>query len=620
MTNGFAILQVVFGLGLVVFVHELGHFIAARLCKVDVRVFSLGFGPPLISFMRGGTRYQVALVPIGGFVAMSGEHPGERRGPAQPGDVLAKSVGQRFFIYSAGVLMNLLFAVVLLPILFWVGVPFTRPMFGEPTPGGPAWKAGLVAGTTVLEVAGTRVFDFGQITSEVALADAGEIDLLVQEPGASAPRRIFVVAEQGPDGFRVLDVDPPFDPEHRLFVAQGSIAALAGLSNDDRLMAVVGQPAGLTVVRQLARAVAPGRDLELVVANASGEERQVALDLEWEPGLGSPLIGVAPLANRVVAVRGGGPFAELVEGVSAGPTRDEATLRLTFVRGRVVGDADDLLDALLFESAGATTLVRGDGEAIDATAAFEAHVAARGDLVRAASDIALVPDLATSFVRPREGDAALAAGIATGDRIVEIGGESVANWDELIAAVRSGVDGGGLVELVCERRTADGVVKTRHSVTPRPSAWADIGFELGSARYVHRTTSPSEALSAGLASARKNFEDVWLALRRIATAEISSRNIGGVISMSVISYHTAKEGPSKLLFFLCILSINLAVINVLPVPVLDGGHLLFLIVEKLKGAPVSERVLGYSQMVGFVMIVSLVVYVTWNDLQRWVLG
>lgn len=620
MTNGFAILQVVFGLGLVVFVHELGHFIAARLCKVDVRVFSLGFGPPLISFVRGGTRYQIALVPIGGFVAMSGEHPGERKGPAQPGDVLAKSVGQRFFIYSAGVLMNLLFAVVLLPILFWVGVPFTRPMFGEPTPGGPAWKAGLVAGTTVLEVGGTRVFDFGQITSEVALADAGEIELLVQEPGASAPRRVAVLAEQGPEGFRELDVSAPFDPEHRLFVAEGGIAARAGLSNEDRLRAVVGQPAGLTVVRQLARAVAPDRDLELVVVNASGEERRVALALEWAPGLGAPLIGVAPLGNRVVAVRGGGPFADLVHGLVGDHTRSAESLRLATVRGRVVGDADDLLDALLSQSAGATTVVRGEGEAIDATAAFEAHVAARGDLVRAASDIALVPDLATSFVRPREGDAAQEAGIATGDRIVEIGGESVANWDDLIAAVRSGVDAGGSVELVCERRTADGVVETRHAVTPRPSAWADIGFELGSARYVHRTTSPGEALNAGLASARKNFEDVWLALRRIATAEISSRNIGGVISMSVISYHTAKEGPSKLLFFLCILSINLAVINVLPVPVLDGGHLLFLIVEKLKGAPVSERVLGYSQMVGFVMIVSLVVYVTWNDLQRWVLG
>jgi regulator of sigma E protease len=616
MTNGLAILQVVFGLGLVVFVHELGHFIAARLCKVDVRIFSLGFGPPLISFVRGGTRYQIALVPIGGFVAMAGEHPGERKGPAQPGDVLAKSVGQRFFIYSAGVLMNLLFAVVLLPVLFWVGVPFTRPMFGEPTPGGPAWKAGLVAGTEVLEVGGTRVFDFGQITSEVALADAGAIELLVKEPGASSPRIVAVEAEQGPDGFRELDVAAPLDPEQRLYVAPDGIAARSGLSNDDRLRGVVGQPAELSVVRQLARAVTPDRDLEIVVANASGEERRVALDLEWAPGLGAPLIGVAPLANRVVAVRGGGPFAALVDSLGS----SEEKVRLVTARGQAIGDADDLLDTLLGDASGATTLVRVNGTTVDATAAFEEHVTSRGSAVLAANDIALSNDLSTSFVRPRVGDAAAEAGLAIGDRVVSIGGVAVASWDDLIAAVRTSVDRGGPIALVCERRTADGVTEETFSVTPRPSAWADIGFELGSARYVHRTTSPSEALSAGLASARKNFEDVWLALRRIATAEISSRNIGGVISMSVISYHTAKEGPSKLLFFLCILSINLAVINVLPVPVLDGGHLLFLIVEKLKGAPVSERVLGYSQMVGFVMIVSLVVYVTWNDLQRWVLG
>jgi regulator of sigma E protease len=67
------------------------------------------------------------------------------------------------------------------------------------------------------------------------------------------------------------------------------------------------------------------------------------------------------------------------------------------------------------------------------------------------------------------------------------------------------------------------------------------------------------------------------------------------------------------------LSINLAFLNVLPIPVLDGGHLFFLLVEKIKGSPVSERVLGYSQMVGVVLIISLMVYVTFNDVVRWLL-
>jgi regulator of sigma E protease len=75
-------------------------------------------------------------------------------------------------------------------------------------------------------------------------------------------------------------------------------------------------------------------------------------------------------------------------------------------------------------------------------------------------------------------------------------------------------------------------------------------------------------------------------------------------------------GVVKLFFFLCILSMNLAFLNVLPVPLLDGGHLLFLLIEKLKGSPVSQRIMSYSHMVGLVFIVTLFIYVIYNDLQR----
>jgi regulator of sigma E protease len=94
--------------------------------------------------------------------------------------------------------------------------------------------------------------------------------------------------------------------------------------------------------------------------------------------------------------------------------------------------------------------------------------------------------------------------------------------------------------------------------------------------------------------------------------------VGGIITISAVSYSLTESGWSKFFFFLCLVSINLAFLNVLPIPVLDGGHLFFLIVEKLKGSPVSNRVLGTSQAVGVVLLISLMVYVTYNDLVRWV--
>ena len=100
--------------------------------------------------------------------------------------------------------------------------------------------------------------------------------------------------------------------------------------------------------------------------------------------------------------------------------------------------------------------------------------------------------------------------------------------------------------------------------------------------------------------------------------QVSGANIGGIITIGVVSHSWASVGITKLFFFLCMLSMNLAFLNVLPIPVLDGGHLFFLLIEKIKGSPVSERVLGYSQMVGIVLIVSLMVYVTFNDIKRWI--
>ena len=119
----------VLGIGLVIFVHESGHFIAAIWCKVRVDVFSLGFGPKLWSTTRGDTTYQVALVPLGGYVKMAGEEPGED-GEQSPDDLRSKSVGQRFLIFSGGVIMNVVFGLVIFPILYWVGIPFIQPLIG----------------------------------------------------------------------------------------------------------------------------------------------------------------------------------------------------------------------------------------------------------------------------------------------------------------------------------------------------------------------------------------------------------------------------------------------------------------------------------------------------------
>ena len=103
-------------------------------------------------------------------------------------------------------------------------------------------------------------------------------------------------------------------------------------------------------------------------------------------------------------------------------------------------------------------------------------------------------------------------------------------------------------------------------------------------------------------------------MKRMVTGEVGAKNMGGLIRISQVSYQAAQRGPSWFLYLMAMLSLNLAFVNLLPIPVLDGGHLLFLLIEKVKGSPVSSRVFGYSQVVGLVFVLMLVLFVTYNDI------
>jgi len=152
------IIATVIVLGVLIFVHELGHFWVAKRSKVGVVTFSLGFGPKLFGKKVGETHYQVSLIPLGGYVKMIGEEPGEKIPP----ELLAKSfsdqpVGKRLGIVFAGPFFNFLFALIAFALIFMVGMPTMLPEVGEVKPDYPAHQAGLRKGDRILEVNGTPV-------------------------------------------------------------------------------------------------------------------------------------------------------------------------------------------------------------------------------------------------------------------------------------------------------------------------------------------------------------------------------------------------------------------------------------------------------------------------------
>lgn len=163
------LLATILVIGILVFVHELGHFLAARRMGVRVEIFSLGFGPKLISFPKGETEYRISLIPLGGYVKLYGEHPETLPKIAETEKAFAfKRPWQKAFIVIAGPLANFIFAFLAFWLIFaFIGRTYTPPKIGEILPGSPAEKAGLQTGDLITEINGKKVKSFEELLLEI---------------------------------------------------------------------------------------------------------------------------------------------------------------------------------------------------------------------------------------------------------------------------------------------------------------------------------------------------------------------------------------------------------------------------------------------------------------------
>ncbi|OYW22519.1 MAG: hypothetical protein B7Z55_04530, partial [Planctomycetales bacterium 12-60-4] len=181
-SNVIGILGAMLGLGLVIFLHELGHFAVAKWCNVYVERFSIGFGPILLGWKWGETEYALSAIPFGGYVKMLGQDDADpsqmtsEEIAADPRSYVSKNVWQRMAIISAGVTMNVLTAILFYALAFGLGSESQPPVIGEVRPGKPAWQAGIGRGDTITEFNGREVTNFRDLALNVAVS-TGEIEL-----------------------------------------------------------------------------------------------------------------------------------------------------------------------------------------------------------------------------------------------------------------------------------------------------------------------------------------------------------------------------------------------------------------------------------------------------------
>jgi len=701
--NWWVILQVALGLGFVIFVHELGHFLVAKACGVKCEKFFIGFdvgGLKLLSVKWGETEYGIGALPLGGYVKMLGQddnpsaaaeearraraHAGRHGLPSgdlpaeptsdphpprnpptaavpmiperiirdrfpdpkptrdphpawDPRSYPAQSVPKRMAIISAGVIMNVIFAAIMASLAFGLGVRELTCEISSVRSGGAAWRAGLRTGDEIVRIGDTRQPIFTDLRYGVTLGNARSgIEIEFHRP-ADGTTRTAVLRPDGDLGPPTIGVTNPWSltlPAKAGKALVGSAAtAEPPLAGGDTIRAVDGRPVATyaELIAELSAAV--DRAVTLTIERAkpvSGDgpptRETLAVALQAQPLL---VTGMEMTPGTVTAVQEGSPAA--AAGIAAGD-------RIVAVDGVDPGDPLTLDERLRARAGQTVRLSVASGEApprevdlvprpvtwIDNDAAWPASPTALESIGVAVAVTAEVAAVAA-------GSPAEKLGIVPGDRVerawfLEPGrdgpqaddegvefSERAANWPA-VAGILQRVRKGTRLRL----QVAGAGGERTLEIEPEPAGdrfVVDRGLAFEPVYKIVQADSVATAVKRGLARTGQDLSLVWGFLAKLARREISPRLLGGPIEIAKQAGRSAQEGFSTLLLFLTMLSANLAVVNFLPIPVLDGGHMVFLLYEWIRGKPPSERVVAVLSYLGLALILSLMLFVFGLDLK-----
>jgi regulator of sigma E protease len=696
---------VALGLGAVIFVHELGHFLVAKACGVKCEKFYVGFDVPinlglfripgsLVKFRWGETEYGIGSIPLGGYVKMLGQddNPANAESEADrirvvrdgeseetavddassagvvaqsesgdkaasnvaasnvaadeefeldPRSYPAKNVPQRMAIISAGVIMNLLFAIVFGAIAFKMGAPHTPCVAGQTTPGSPAWLAGIQPGDRIVGLNGKKsehLRFFKDLMIGVLLnKDRRPIDFLVKRGEETLEMKItpqhivgdrYAIGMANSSTLLVGGINP----------YRTANEASPALLPKDEVKKVNGQEVKSSFEYGRLIAVNAGIPIVLEVERKIPQEDETA-----EPKIETLNVTVEPQVTKTLglAMKMGG-----INGFRPGSAASESDLNvgdvIVSVNGQLVGDPMRLESRLIpFIGQEVELGIQRDGktETVKITPHAPLNPAASPTpfSCAGAETIGVAYNVIPEVVTVDAESSAAKAGVKPGDVVKSLKSSTMNKellkehpayfkevfkidaaeglfWQHAFSLIQVLPKEEVNIEMTLDR----GGKEVKVSLERADGDWflQDRGIQLAAASETHTAKSWSEAFSLGFRETQDRFVEVLTVLSRLVTGGISPTNLGGPVGIIRYAGSEAAIGISRLLLFLTFLSANLAIVNFLPIPALDGGHMVFLTWELIVGKPVNERIQMNLTLVGVFFLLSLIVCVTFSDVFR----
>jgi len=699
------ILQFIIGLGVVVFFHELGHFLVAKWMDIQVDRFAIGFGPKVIGFRWGETEYALCALPLGGYVKMLGQEdfkPLNEDDKPDPRAFNSKSVGARMAVIAAGVVMNVIIAAILFVIVGLVGKDFVVPAAGGAAPGMPAadceisWTPPAEAAATqpatapaatqpavrhtrgmqdgdeivrmegdsiILRLNGNQVESYSDLAMISALAypeDKYHVTLERWIDGRTWVGRTDLGVRRSAIGVLGFGIKPPMSLEIREI--------------DERIVSSPLEPnfvltkiAGREITRheQIAEI---GRTLDgspIPLVMERGEQRKTVFvtpipgaadGVSWYAD-GRPLRGVLiDVDSRPNGADGGEMQAVLTYRLPNGETIEVPQEKLADVQFQVLGMAPAVRVDMVMKSSPAEKAGLKPGDVIlrygdRDTPLFTELMEINEEVADTGAEIVVLRDgqRLTLEVKPREsrdgqvimgithvpdaestvvagvlpGSVAEGAKITKGSRITAINGEPVSTWADILK--RLGERRGQSVEIAYEDLTGPATATidslseevfsrqdyTFHPISPNVLS---MSFEPLTRRV--RQEGPWAAIVWGAKETTKLIMQSYATLRSLILGTTSTEAIAGPVGLGGAAVQLARRSFMDFVWFMGFISAALAVMNFLPIPVVDGGHAVFLIIEKIRGKPLPVKVMNIAQMIGLAALLLVFVLVTWRDIVR----